>query len=174
MNKRIGVLLAAVFLLVAPSGLIAASFDPLLPLLVDLAGWQAEKAEGIDLGQAGMKSVSVFREYTSGEKGLSAAILLGSQVGASWMPDYREGYKVESSEGTMEVGKINGFLVYRGFDKDDSSGGIMVLLIEAAADKPESGAVFFLTFDGVALEEALKLAQKFDWKKIKDAAARVK
>jgi hypothetical protein len=174
MNKRVGVLLAAVFLLVAPSGLIAASFDSLLPLLVDLAGWQAEKAEGIDLGQAGMKGVSVYREYTSGDKGLSAAVLLGSQVGASWMPDYREGFKMETSEGTMEVGMINGFLVYRGFDKGDSSGGIMALLLEAVANKPESGAVFVLTFDGITLEEGLKLAQKFDWKRMKDAAARVK
>jgi hypothetical protein len=49
-----------------------------------------------------------------------------------------------------------------------------VLLLEAAADKPESGAVFVVSFDGMPLDDAVKLAQKFDWKKMKDAAGRLK
>jgi len=174
MNKRARRRIAVLLLLVVPAALFAASYDPLLPLLVDLAGWQAEKAEGLDLSQAGMQSVSVFREYTSGGKGLSTAILLGTQVGATWMSEYREGFKVESTGSAMEVRRIDGFLVYQGFDTEDSSGGIIVLLIETTAEKPETGAVFAFTFDGIPLDEALKLAQKFDWKKMKEVAARVK
>jgi hypothetical protein len=30
------------------------------------------------------------------------------------------------------------------------------------------------SFEGMPLDEGLKLAQKFDWKKIKDAAGKVK
>lgn len=121
-----------------------------------------------------MQGVTVVREYTSGEKGLSASILLGAQVGITWVPEYKEGFKVVSDEGSMEVRKLNGFLVYQIFNKENSSGGLLVLLLETTADKPESGALFVFSFDGVSLDEVLKLAQKFDWKKMKDAAAKVK
>ena len=174
MSNRSFVFLAVLLLLVAPTGLLAASYDPLLPLLVELAGWQAKKAEGVDLNQAGMLGVSVFREYASDERSIAAAIMLGSQVGVTWLPEYEEGFKVQSGAGLMEVRKINGFLVHIGFDAEDSSGGVVVLLIPAVADKPASGAAFALSFEGLALDDALKLAQKFDWKKMRDAAAKVK
>lgn len=174
MNTRITVFLTVLLLLAVPAGIFAAAYDSLLPLLVDIAGWQAEKAEGIDLSQAGMQGVTVVREYTSGEKGLTAAIMLGSQVGITWMPDYKEGFKAETEEGSLEVRKINGFLAYQAYNKDDASGGIVVLLIETTPDKPNSGALFVVSFEGMSLDEGLKLAQKFDWKKIKDAAGKVK
>jgi hypothetical protein len=174
MSKTITVLMAALFLLAVPAGLFAAAFDPLLPLLVDIAGWQAEKAEGIDLSQAGMQGVTVVREYKSGGKGLTASIMLGSQAGITWMPDYKEGFKGESEEGSMEVKRINGFLVYQIYNKGDATGGVVVLLIETIPDKPGSGALLVVSFEDMSLDEGLKLAQKFDWKKIKDAAAKVK
>jgi len=158
----------------ASAVLFAASYDPLLPLLVDLAGWEAEAAEGIDLAMAGIRGVTVVREYTSGEKKVSASLFTGAQVGITWASEYEEGFKLESVEGAMEVRKIGGFLVYHVYDRDDASGGLVVLLLEAVADKPESGAVFVLSFDGMPLDDALKLAQKFDWKRMKDAAGRVK
>lgn len=174
MNKRITLLLAVIVCCVAPTGLLAASFDSLLPLLVDIAGWKADAAEGIDLSQAGMQGVTVVREYTSGEKSLSAAIMLGTQVGMTWMPDYKEGFKGKSDEGTMEVKKLDGFLVYQAYNEDDDSGGLVVLLIETSADKPGSGALLVVSFEDMPLDEGLKLAQKFDWKKMKEAAGKVK
>jgi hypothetical protein len=174
MNKLTTLFAALLFFLIIPVGLFAAAYDPLLPLLVDLAGWQAEKAEGVDLSQAGMQGVTVVREYTSGEKGLSAAIMLGSQVGITWMPEYKEGFKTQSDEGPMEVRRINGFLVYQAYNTEDSSGGLVVLLLETTASKPESGALFAFSFEGISLDEGVKLAQKFDWKKMKDTAAKVK
>ena len=165
--------MAVLFLLAVPAGLFAAAYDSLLPLLVDIAGWQAEKAGGIDLSQAGMQGVTVVREYKSGGKGLTAAIMLGSQVGITWMPEYKEGFKGESDEGSMEVKRINGFLVYQVYNKGDSTGGLVVLLVETIADKPDSGALLVVSFEDMPLDEGLKLAQKFDWKKIKDAAGKV-
>ena len=150
MSKTITVLMAVLLLLAVPAGLFAAAYDSLLPLLVDIAGWQAEKAEGIDLSQAGMQGVTVVREYTSGGKGLTAAIMLGSQVGITWMPEYKEGFKGESDEGSMEVKKINGFLVYQAYNKDDASGGLVVLLIETTADKPDSGALLVVSFEDMS------------------------
>ena len=166
--------MAVFFLLALPAGLFAAAYDSLLPLLVDIAGWQGGKAEGIDLSQAGMQGVTVVREYQSGGKGLTASIMVGSQAGITWMPDYKEGFKGESEEGSMEVKRINGFLVYQIYNKNDSTGGLVVLLIETTADKPGSGALLVISFEDTPLDEGLKLAQKFDWKKMKDAAAKVK
>lgn len=48
-----------------------------------------------------------------------------------------------------------------------------MLLLEAAADKPESGAGCVFSFEGLPLDDGLKLAQKFDGKKRKDTAGRV-
>jgi hypothetical protein len=174
MCKTITVLTAILFLLAVPAGLFAAAYDSLLPLLVDIAGWQGEKAEGIDLSQAGMQGVTVVREYKSAGKGLTVSIMLGSQAGITWMPQYKEGFKGESDEGSMEVKRINGFLVYQAYNKGDSTGGLVVLLIETAADKPASGAVLVISFENMPLDEGLKLAQKFDWKKMKEQAAKVK
>jgi hypothetical protein len=174
MGKTIIVFFTFFFLLAVPAGLFAAAYDPLLPLLVDIAGWQGEKAEGIDLSQAGMQGVTVVREYKNGGKGLTAAIMLGSQVGITWTPEYTEGFKAQTEEGSLEVRKINGFLAYQAYDKDNASGGIVVLLIETTPGKPDSGALLVISFDNLPLDEGLTLAQKFDWKRIKDAAAKVK
>ncbi len=174
MKKRIALLLAVLVCCVAPTGLIAASYDSLLPLLVDVAGWKADAAEGIDLSQAGMQGVTVAREYESGEKRFTAAITLGSMVGITWMPEYKEGFKGESEEGSLEVKKINNFLAYLAYNEDETAGGLVALLIETTADKPDSGALFIFTFEGMPLDEGLKLAQKFDWKKMKEAAGKVK
>jgi hypothetical protein len=174
-TNRVRAILALVLVVLAsPAALFAAAYDSLLPLLVDLAGWKADPADGIDLSAAGMAGVTVVREYASGDKGFTATIMLGAQVGVVWAAEYREGFKLESTDGTMEVRKINGFLVYHVYDPDDASGGIVVLLLETATDKPGTGAVFVISFDGMPLDEAVKTAQKFDWKKMKDAAARVK
>ena len=166
--------MTVLFLLAVPASLFAAAYDALVPLLVDIAGWKADAADAIDLSQAGMKGVTVAREYKSGGKGLTAAVMVGTQAGVTWMPDYKEGFKGKSDEGTMEVKRINGFLVYQVYDTDDGAGGIVVLLIATTADKPDSGAVLVFSFDDMPLDEGLKLAQKFDWQKIKDAAAKVK
>ena len=174
MSKKIAVLVAALFLLAAPAVLFAAAYDALVPLLVDIAGWQGEKADAIDLSQAGMKGVTVAREYKSGGKGLTVAVMVGTQAGVTWMPEYKEGFKGKSDEGSMEVKRIKGFLVYQVYDTDDATGGVVVLLIATTADKPDSGAVLVFSFDDMPLDEGLTLAQKFDWQKIKDAAAKVK
>ena len=175
MTRTIGIFLGVLLLVMTvPAGLFAASYDPLLPLLVDLAGWKADPAEGIDFAQAGMSGVSEFREYPSGKQALSATIILGMQVGLTWMPEYKEGYKGESTEGSVEVRRIGGFLVYQIYDKADATTGLVVLLVEPVADKPGSGALFVLDLGTMSIDDGLKLAQKFDWKKMKDAAAKVK
>jgi hypothetical protein len=152
----------------------AASYEALLPLLVDLPGWEAEPADGADASFEGMRAVTVYRTYESGDRRFEVNFLAGTQAGMTWMPDYKEGYKMETPEGLMEVKRIAGFLVYYTFERESSSGGIVVLIQEAVASKPDTGAVLAISFEGLALEEALKMAQRFSWAKMKDQVAKLK
>jgi len=173
MKKRHVLILAVLLLLFPALGVFAAGYDPLLPLLVDLPGWQAEPADGADASVSGVRAVTAFRTYESGERRFEVNILIGMQAGLTWTPDYQEGFKMETPEGLMEVKKIGGFLVFYTFAREDNSGGIFVQLLYSA-DKPESGAVLAISFAGLPLEEALKTAQRFSWAKMKEQATKLK
>jgi hypothetical protein len=160
------ILLAALCLLVPALGLSAAGLDNLLALMVDLPGWEAEKADGADMTYQGIRAVTASRNYQSGEKTFDVSILIGTQASSAWMPAYKEGYKLETPEGAMEVKKINGFLVYEMFEKAGGSGGIVVLLQEAAKET-DTGAVLAVSFEGMDRDEAMKTAQRFSWAKMK-------
>jgi hypothetical protein len=173
MNKQFTILLALCMLVLAPIALSAESFDALLPLLVDLPGWQAEKPDGVDLSESGQRAISATRSYTNGERTFEATILIGMQVSTVWMPNYKEGLKVETPDGLMEVKKINGFLVFDVFAQEGGSGGIGVLLQDSQS-KSGLQAVFALSYEGLSREEAMKNAQLFSWQKMKDQAAKLK
>jgi hypothetical protein len=173
MNKPWLFLLAVVALISQAPGLYAAGFDALLPLMVDLPGWEAEKADGADMSASGMRAVTVYRSYQSGDRTFEASILIGTQASSTWMPDYKEGYRMETPEGLLEVKKINGFLVFSSFENEGGSGGIVVLL-QNAASTSDTGAVLAISFEGLAREEALKMAQLFNWAKMKEQVARLK
>ena len=151
----------------------AAGYQGLLPLLVDLPGWEAEPADGADASVEGMRAVTVYRTYESGDRRFEVNVLVGLQAGLTWMPDYKEGYKMETPEGLLEVKKIAGFLVYYMFESVSNSGGIVVQLQDAASE-PDSGAVFAVSFEGLPLEEALRTAQRFNWAKLKEQIGKLK
>jgi hypothetical protein len=175
MNKP-SLLFAAVLALVLAGPALqagAAGYDSLLPLLVDLPGWEAEPADGADASVQGVRAVTVYRNYESGDRRFEVNLLVGMQAGMSWMPDYKEGYRMETPEGLMEVKRIAGFLVSYVFERESNSGGIVVLIQEAAS-QPDTGAVLAITFEGLPLEEALKTAQRFSWAKMKEQVAKLK
>lgn len=159
--------------LLLPAGLFADASAPLLPLLVDLPGWEGNEAEGMDLSASGARAVIASRAYESGDKTLDASILFGIQAQTAWNPGYKEGFKVENPGGVMEVRRIDGFLVYYGFDKSDVTTGVVVLLLEGPQGS-DTGGVLVLSFEGVPLDEALKTAQRFDWRKMKATLAAIK
>lgn len=152
-------------------GASAAALDALLPLMIDLPGWQAEKADGADMSAAtGAKAVAVFRTYQDGDRKFEVSVLVGMQASASWLPDYKEGYKTESAGAVIEVRRIGGFLVYDSFETESKSGGIIVLL-QAAQD---GDAILGVSYEGLSREEGMALAQKFNWPKMKAEAAKLK
>ena len=165
--------ISLIVLLLVPLVLFAASFESLLPLLVNLPGWKANEAEGADLSSVGSKGITAVRNYSRGDSTLDVVIMVGMQVQGVWNAGYKEGLKTEDAETSIQVQKIDGFLVTTGVDKKRSdSGGVFVLLKEVAG-KPDSGAVFALSYEGLKLDEALKLARNFDWKKIKAAVEKL-
>jgi len=123
---------------------------------------------------SGGEAVTVYRTYESGDRSFEVNLLFGTQAGLTWMPDYKEGWKMQTPEGLMEVKRIAGFLVYYMFENESNSGGIVVLIQEATAAKPDTGAVFAVSFEGLALDEALKTAQRFSWAKMKEQVGRLK
>ncbi len=174
--KKTGVLFTALLALLLALPVLqaeAAGYDALLPLLVDLPGWEAEPADGADASAQGVRAVTVYRTYESGDRRFEVNLLVGMQAGLAWMPDYQDGYRVETPEGLMEVKRIAGFLVSYMFERENNSGGLVVL-IQDAADQPDAGAVFAVSFEGLALEEALKTAQRFSWAKMKEQVGRLK
>jgi len=173
MKKPYLVLAAAFCFLVPAIGLSAAALDNLLALMVDLPGWEADKADGADMTSQGIHAVTASRSYRSGERTFEASILIGMQAVSSWMPTYKEGYKVETPDGSMDVRKVGGFLVWEAFEKEAGSGGILVLLQEAPKDT-DTGAVFAVSFTGLNREEAMKMAQRFSWPRMKEQANRMK
>ena len=175
MNRTVMLFLAVLTLaLVGPAlQVYAAAYDALLPLLVDLPGWEAEPADGADASAQGMRAVTAYRTYESGDRRFEANLLIGSQAVMTWMPDYKEGFKVETTEGLMEVKKITGFLVFYTFEREGNSGGILVLL-QDSGNKPEMGAVLAISFEGLALDEALKNAQRFPWARMKEQVGKLK
>ena len=140
---------------------------------MDLPGWEAGPADGADASASGMRAVTAYRTYDSGDRRFEVNLLIGSQAMMTWMPDYKEGFKMETPEGVMEVKKIAGFLVFYMFEREDQSGGIVVLLQDPWS-KPDMGAVLAINFQGLALDEALKTAQRFSWAKMKEQVGRLK
>ena len=173
-TKKILLMLLILIFILYPTILVyAASYEAFFPFLINLSGWEAEKADGADIDMSGMTAITAAREYTSGNKKFEAAILIGQMMAGAWNPGYQEGFKMETPDIVMEVKKINGFMVFNSYEKNRSSGLIMVLLKEAVVEG-SAGAVFSFSFNGIESEEALKLAQKFDWKKVKEKVEEIK
>jgi hypothetical protein len=165
------VVLAVVCMIAAFTGY-SQSYNSLLPLLVDLSGWKGENPEGMDLDYGGSKAITATREYEKGDKNLTAALIVGRQMQGSWNPAYQEGFKMETTEMSMVVESIKGFLVFHTFDKTSSDGLVMVLLQEASPDG-SGGGIFTFAFEGVSSDEGMKLAQKFDWNRMKSAVSKL-
>ena len=69
---------------------------------------------------------------------------------------------IETSDGHMITSTINGMPVTRTYTNNQKSGAIMVALGDSA--------LFSLSYTGLTEDEAMALAQKFDWKAMQAAA----
>ena len=139
------------------------SFQRFIPLLIDLQGWKGNKPDGISMEMPGNSMVTATREYERGEAHLNAQIISGP-VAQGTLAATSADMKIETSEGRMYTSTIDGLRVTTTFTNSDKSGAILVAL--------GPSALFTLSFNSVAEEEALTLAKKFNWKGMQAAIAK--
>ncbi len=135
-----------------------AGHQDLLPFLKNVAGWKAQKPQGVTLDTPQGRMIQAGRHYTKGNKRFDASIVTGTQAMASWAP-FQMGVKMDTPDTYMESREIKGFKGGISYNKGDHDGGILVVLRESAPY-----AVFVLSFQGMDYHEALGLLDNFDLK----------
>ena len=157
-RAAVAALPAAWLALSSPAG--AQDFQKFTPFLVDLPGWTGAKADGMAMQMPGANMITATRTYKRGNAKLDAQIISGAAAqGALGM--IQSGMKVETADMRMSTSPVDGFTVLRTFQTKDSSGSVIVAL--------GTNAIFNLTFNGIAEDEAFGLAKRFDWKAIQGA-----
>jgi hypothetical protein len=137
-------------------------FQRLLPLLVDLGGWQGKKPDGMSMQMSDTSMTTATRDYERGPAQLHASVVIGQAAEGALAP-IQTGMKMQTPEGHMMTDTMRGMAVMKTFNTKDKSGALVVALAK--------NAMFNLTYEGIAEDEALQLAEKFDWKALQAAAA---
>jgi hypothetical protein len=135
-------------------------FQRFLPLFVDLDGWQGKKPEGVSMEMTGASMTTATRDYRRGSAQLHANIIIGAAAAGALAATHA--MNVETSEGHMITSTISGLSVTRTFTAAQKSGSIIVAL--------GPSAIFSVSYNGLTEDEAMPLAQKFDWKAIQATA----
>ncbi|WP_249152721.1 hypothetical protein [Bradyrhizobium liaoningense] len=135
-------------------------FQRLLPFLIDLAGWQGEKPDGMSMQMSDTNMTTATRDYERGEAKAHASIIIGPAAAGALAP-IQSGMNMQTSEGRMVTSTVRGMNVLKAYNSKDKSGTLVVAL--------DKNAMFSLAYEGVAEEEALALADKFDWKAMQAA-----
>ena len=136
------------------------AFQRFIPFLVELDGWQGKKADGISMEMPGNSMVTATREYQRGAGRVQAQVLVGTAAQGALAAV--QTVNVETSDGRISTSTIDGLQVTRTFNNKDKSGAVMVAL--------GANALFSLSFNGIADDEALTLARKFNWKAMQTTA----
>jgi len=164
-NKKIlFALLSVLLVLSAVVGVYSQTANNLKVLLIDLKGWDAEKANGMSVNMGGMKMANAFRVYNSKERKIQTTIMMASREEALQKIEIDT---KEDSNYKANIYKISGFTVTSVYDKNEKDGTIVVTLLK---DEGNYGAVFAFHYNGLKEKDALGLVQKFNWKKMKKEA----
>ena len=137
-------------------------FQRLLPLLVDLTGWQGKKPDGMSMQMSDTSMTTATRDYERGAAQVHASVVIGQAAEGALAP-IQTGMKMQTPEGHMITDTMRGMAVMKTFSTKDKSGALVVAL--------SKNAMFNLTYEGIAEDEAVQLAEKFDWKALQAAAA---
>lgn len=138
----------------------------LKPLLIDLPNWEGDNAESMSIDVEGVKMISATRSYSNDDGDITVMLLIGNQAMAQ---EKTEDLKAETEDGKVVVSEVDGFQVQLIFDKTDKSGGIIVVLNQGE----KGSSMFSFEFDGIDDKEAMALARKFDWQKMKAETAKL-
>lgn len=156
--------LAFIFLLSAAA--FAQNQEVLKPLLTDLTGWKAEPAEGMSMDMGTMKMTNATRQYEKGDATVSAVLMVGNNA----MTQGQFGnMNMDSDRSKVIIKEMNGFKTTQAYDKQEGSGNFMVFL----SQKGTNSGFLAVTYEGISMQEAEKIAKKFDWNKMKKAVEKL-
>jgi hypothetical protein len=131
-------------------------YEVFFPLLVDLPGWKGDKPQGLTITAAG--GFTAGRDYQRGD----ARVYVSVAAAKSKMTAPAPAITFQAGDYRIGISIMDGWQVVRTFDVKTKWGGVAVDLAPNAS--------FSLTFnDGVTEDEALMLAQRFDWKALQAA-----
>ena len=136
------------------------AFQRLMPLLVDLDGWQGKKPDGMSMEMPIGSMTTATREYQRGPARAHASVMVGTAAMGALAPIHA-GMNVTTSEGHMLTASMHGMQVLKSYTTAQKSGALIVAL--------DKDAMFSLSYNGMTEDEALALAEKFDWKAIQAA-----
>ncbi len=137
------------------------AFQRFLPLLVDLDGWQGKKPDGMSMDMPNASITTATRDYQRGAAKVHASVIKG-QAAIGALAPLNAGMNLQTSDGHMISSTMHGMQVLKNFTTKDKSGALIVAL--------GKDAIFNLAYEGLSEEEAVALAEKFDWKAIQAAA----
>lgn len=137
------------------------AFRRFIPLLVDLDGWQGKKADGMTMDMPNASMTTATRDYRRGAAQVHASVIVGAAATGA-LAASRAGMNIQTSDGHVITTNMNGLSVTKTFSIKEKSGAIIVALAD--------NALFSLSYNGISEDEALPLAQKFDWKAFQTVA----
>jgi hypothetical protein len=111
-----------------------------------------------------MQNVSMttaMRDYQRGPAEAHASVMMG-QAAIGALASFQKAMNLQTSEGHVVSANLNGLPVIKTFNVPQKSGAVLVQLNQSA--------LFSFAYKGITEDEALALAQKFDWKAIQAAA----
>ncbi|HZR61588.1 MAG TPA: hypothetical protein VFA80_11640 [Xanthobacteraceae bacterium] len=136
------------------------AFARFLPLLIDLDGWQGNKADGVSMEMPGNSMTSAKRDYKRGAAQLQVTVLMGQAATGALAPT-KTPMNIETGEGHMITTTLNGFPVTKTYNNSQKSGALLVAL--------GPSALLTVSYNGISEDDGLALARKFDWKAIQAA-----
>jgi hypothetical protein len=137
------------------------AFQRLTPLLIDLDGWQGKKPDGMSMEMPSGSMTTATREYDKGPARFHASVVVGTAAVGALAPMVA-GMNVTTTEGHMLTANMHGMQVMKSYTTAQKSGALIVAL--------DKDAMFSFSYNGMTEDEALALAEKFDWKAIQTAA----
>ncbi len=164
-KNKIVFLSTIICMLIITSPAMGASFTQLYPCLKNLNGWKADPPTGANVQLPDMHLVTATRSYQKGKQLITALIMIGPQALASWLP-YAEGFQLDTPDESVSTKTVNNFPIQIIYDKKNHSGAILVELSSQEDKDTKKAAAFHISFTSMKPEEALKIAEKFDWKEI--------
>ena len=139
------------------------AFQRFFPFLIELPGWTGQKPDGIAMEMPGNSMVTATREYRRSDAKLNAQVVTGAAAQGA-LAATQANMNIETGDAHMHTSTIDGLRVMASYTVHDKSGMVLVAL--------NPSAMFSMSFNGVAEDEAMTLARKFDWKALQAATAK--